>query len=143
MKEAELKIRKLPDPVLRKKLEPDYKGGCKRLVMSDSFYEAIQRPHAELVTDRISRIEPAGVRTADGRLHELDVLILATGYDAHSPFFPMEVFGMGGESIAHAWEGGSNAYLGVTAPGFPNFFMIGGPNSPVGNFSFQIGRAHV
>ncbi|MGK8208453.1 flavin-containing monooxygenase [Burkholderia cenocepacia] len=124
------------DPVLREKLRPDYKVGCKRLVMSDRFYQAIQRPNAELVTERIEQIEGAGVRTADGRLHELDILVLATGYDAHSTLFPMRVTGRDGLLIEEAWRNGNEAYLGVTIPDFPNFFMIGGPNSPIGNFSF-------
>ncbi|MCP5066061.1 MAG: NAD(P)/FAD-dependent oxidoreductase, partial [bacterium] len=68
------------DPVLREKLRPDYRAGCKRLVMSENFYDAIQHPNAELVTDGIERIEESGVRTVDGRLHELDVLVLATGF---------------------------------------------------------------
>jgi len=124
------------DPVLREKLRPSYKVGCKRLVMSDRFYEAIQRPNAELVTEGIASIEPAGVRTVDGHLHGLDVLVYATGYDAHSPFSPMEVVGAGGRTIAKAWEMANQAYMGVAIPGFPNLFMIGGPNSPIGNFSF-------
>lgn len=124
------------DPVLREKLRPDYKVGCKRLIMSDSFYEAIQHPNADLMTESIMRIEPKGVRTADGRLHELDVLILATGYNAHATFEPMRITGRGGLTIEEAWKDASEAYLAVAIPGFPNFFMIGGPNSPIGNFSF-------
>jgi cyclohexanone monooxygenase len=124
------------DPVLREKLRPDYKVGCKRLVMSDRFYSAIQRPNAELVTDAIERIEANGIRTKDGRLHEIDVLVLATGYDAHSTLFPMRVTGRDGLTIEKAWQNANEAYLGVTIPDFPNFFMIGGPNSPIGNFSF-------
>jgi cation diffusion facilitator CzcD-associated flavoprotein CzcO len=124
------------DPVLREKLRPNYKVGCKRLVMSDTFYSAITHPNADLVTDKIECIEPKGVRTVDGKLHELDVLVLATGYDAHSTLFPMKVTGRRGLTIDVAWKEANEAYLGVTIPGFPNFFMIGGPNSPIGNFSF-------
>jgi cation diffusion facilitator CzcD-associated flavoprotein CzcO len=124
------------DPVLREKLRPNYKVGCKRLVMSDTFYTAIQHANAELVTDRIECVEAAGIRTVEGRLHEIDVLILATGYDAHSTLFPMKVTGRHGLTIEEAWKHANEAYLGVTIPGFPNFFMIGGPNSPIGNFSF-------
>jgi cation diffusion facilitator CzcD-associated flavoprotein CzcO len=130
------------DPEFRVKLTPNYKVGCKRLIMSDTFYEAIQKPNANLVTDAIVRIEPSGVRTDDGRLHELDVLVLATGYDAHSTLAPMEVIGKEGLSIERAWTSESQAYLGVTVPGFPNFFMIGGPNSPIGNFSFLLTAEH-
>lgn len=124
------------DPELRAKLRPDYKVGCRRLILSDGFYEAIQRPNARLVTETISRAEPRGIRTADGELHELDLLILATGYDAHAGMSPMAIIGENGVSMEEAWADGGRAYLGVAAPGFPNWFMIGGPNSPIGNFSF-------
>ncbi|MGC4250946.1 MAG: NAD(P)/FAD-dependent oxidoreductase [Sphingobium sp.] len=126
----------IADPALREKLRPDYKVGCRRLVMSDGFYDAIQKPNAAVVTEGIERIEPGGVRTGDGHLHELDVLILATGYDAHAGLSPMKVTGKDGLDLEEAWQDGARAYLGVTVPGFPNWFMIGGPNSPIGNFSF-------
>lgn len=126
------------DPDLRARLTPDYEVGCKRLIMSDAFYEAIQQPNAELVTDAIARIEPDGVRTRDGRLHELDILVFATGFDAHAYVRPMNVIGQGGLSIDQAWAQGNKAYFGLMAPGFPNFFMLGGPNSPIGNFSFLL-----
>ena len=71
------------DPDLKARLTPDYSAGCKRLIVSDRFYPAISKPNAELVTDGISRIEPKGIRTSDGRLHEIDVLVLATGFDPH------------------------------------------------------------
>lgn len=124
------------DANLRARLTPDYKVGCKRLIMSGNFYQAIQKPNAELVTDAITRIEAGGVRTADGRLHELDVLVLATGFDAHKIMSPMVVSGRGGKRLDKTWAGAQEAYLAVTIPDFPNWFMIGGPNSPVGNFSW-------
>lgn len=124
------------DPALREKLRPDYKVGCKRLVMSDGYYAAIQKPNARLVTEKISRIEPQGVRTADGELHEVDVLVYATGISAHTPFAPMKLVGSNGLSIDEAWKDGAKAYLAIGIPEFPNFFTIGGPNSPIGNFSF-------
>ncbi|MGZ6970000.1 MAG: flavin-containing monooxygenase, partial [Acidimicrobiia bacterium] len=120
---------------LREALRPDYRAACKRLVISPNFYEAIQRPNAELVTAGIERIEPTGVRTSDGRLHELDVLVLATGYHADAFMRPMEVVGRDGTTLAEAWSDRPNAYLSISIPGFPNFFMLNGPNGPVGNFS--------
>ena len=123
------------DPELREALRPDYQAACKRLIVSPDFYEAIQQPTAELVTDRIERIEPAGVRTADGRLHELDVLVLATGFKTDAFMRPMAVIGRDGETLADAWAARPNAYMSVSIPGFPNFFMLNGPNGPVGNFS--------
>jgi cyclohexanone monooxygenase len=124
------------DPELRARLTPDYMVGCKRLIMSGNFYQAIQKPNAELVTDGIARIEPEGVRTQDGRLHELDVLVLATGFDAHKIMSPMIVSGRDGQRLDAVWADAQEAYLAVTIPAFPNWFMIGGPNSPVGNFSW-------
>lgn len=123
------------DPVLRAKLTPDYKVACKRLIMTDKFYPAIQQPNAELVTDGIERIEAAGVRTVDGKLHELDVLVLATGYHAHDFMRPMKLTGRNGLAIDEAWAEANEAYRSVAVPDFPNFFMVAGPNSPIGNFS--------
>jgi cation diffusion facilitator CzcD-associated flavoprotein CzcO len=120
---------------LRAKLSPDYRAGCKRLVISHNFYEAIQHPNAELVTESIERIEPTGVRTTDGRLHELDVLVLATGFHVDRFMRPMTIRGEQGRLLDDVWKDRPSAYLAVGVPGFPNFFMLNGPNSPVGNFS--------
>ncbi len=123
------------DPALREKLRPDYRAGCKRLIVSPNFYDAIQKPNAELVTDPIECVAPKGVRTSDGVLHELDVLVLATGFKVDSFLRPMHVVGRDGVSLNDAWTPRPNAYLSITVPGFPNLFMLNGPNGPVGNFS--------
>lgn len=123
------------DPDLRRRLTPTYRAMCKRLIVSPDFYEAIQRPNAHLVTEPIERIEPDGVRTADGALHELDVLVLATGFKADRFVRPTVVQGRDGVELDDVWSDGPIAYLSVTVPGFPNFFMLNGPNGPVGNFS--------
>jgi cation diffusion facilitator CzcD-associated flavoprotein CzcO len=123
------------DPELRERLRPDYRPGCKRLIMSGDFYEAVQQPAVELVTAGIERVEPGGVRTKDGVLHELDVLVLATGFQAHAFMRPMDVVGRDGHTLAEAWADRPVAYLAITIPDFPNFFMLNGPNGPVGNFS--------
>jgi cation diffusion facilitator CzcD-associated flavoprotein CzcO len=123
------------DPVLREKLRPSYRAACKRLVMSDDFYEAIQRPNAELVTEGIARIEPAGVRTQGGVLHELDVLVLATGFRVDAFTRPMQILGRGGIDLDEVWRHGPAAYMALSVPQFPNLFLLNGPNSPVGNFS--------
>jgi cation diffusion facilitator CzcD-associated flavoprotein CzcO len=123
------------DPELRERLRPEYRAACKRLIISPNFYDAIQRPNAELVTEVIERVEPTGVRTKDGVLHELDVLVLATGFHADAFMRPMDVVGRDGRTLADAWAERPNAYLSVSIPGFPNFFMLNGPNGPVGNFS--------
>jgi cation diffusion facilitator CzcD-associated flavoprotein CzcO len=123
------------DPVLREKLRPDHRAGCKRLVRSVDYYQAIQQPNAELVTDKIVAVEPQGVRTEDGQLHELDVLVLATGFHAHQFMRPMNVKGRDGMALNDVWEKRPTAYLSLAIPDFPNFFMLNGPTSPVGNFS--------
>ncbi|MFQ5514847.1 MAG: flavin-containing monooxygenase [Myxococcota bacterium] len=123
------------DPVLREKLRPDYRAACKRLIISPDFYEAIQRPNANLITSGIERIEPKGVRTQDGELHELDVLVLATGFRVDRFMRPMEVIGRGGVTLEEVWRDRPSAYMAISIPEFPNFFMLNGPNGPVGNFS--------
>jgi cation diffusion facilitator CzcD-associated flavoprotein CzcO len=128
-------LESVEDPELRERLRPDYRAACKRLVISPDFYGAIQRPNVELVTDAIERIERDGVRTADGRLHELDVLVLATGFKTNAFMRPMRVVGRNGVTLEEAWSPRPVAYLSVSIPEFPNFFMLNGPNGPVGNFS--------
>jgi cyclohexanone monooxygenase len=123
------------DPELRRKLTPDYAAACKRIVICSDFYPAITRETSELVTERIDRIEPAGVRTADGRLHELDVLVLATGFDPSRFILPTRVTGEGGADLEKTWDGAPRAHRAMSVPGFPNFWMIEGPTGPVGNLS--------
>lgn len=123
------------DPDLRRRLTPNYRAACKRLVISGTFYDAIQEPNAELVTSDIERIEPEGVRTADGELHELDVLVLATGFKVDRFIRPAKVLGRRDIDLDDVWADGPKAYLSMSVPDFPNFFLLNGPNSPVGNFS--------
>jgi cation diffusion facilitator CzcD-associated flavoprotein CzcO len=128
-------LRTVRDPELRRALTPNYEPLCKRLVVSSGFYRAIQRDDVTLVTDAIDHVEPSGIVTADGTLHELDVLVLATGFDAHAYMRPIELFGLDGVALEEAWSGGPRAYITVGLPGFPNFFTMLGPHSPVGNYS--------
>jgi cation diffusion facilitator CzcD-associated flavoprotein CzcO len=123
------------DPELRVRLTPDYRAACKRLVVSADFYDAIQRPNAVLVTESIDRVEAGGIRTVDGTLHELDVIVLATGFHVDRFIRPIELLGPAGHSLEEAWASGPTAYLSVAIPGFPNLFLLNGPNGPVGNFS--------
>lgn len=122
-------------PELRAKLTPDYRAACKRLIASGDFYDAIQRSNASLIAQRIERIEPAGVRTADGELHELDALVLATGFRVDRFLRPIDVRGRDGLDLDDAWADRPSAHLALTVPGFPNLFLLNGPNGPVGNFS--------
>lgn len=123
------------DPALREKLRPTYRAACKRLIVSSDFYPAVQRSNVALVTEGVECIEPPGVRTRDGRLYELDTLIFATGFRTDRFIRPAQVVGRDGVELDERWTPRPEAYLSVAIPQFPNFFMLNGPNSPVGNFS--------
>ncbi|HXW33460.1 MAG TPA: NAD(P)/FAD-dependent oxidoreductase, partial [Acidimicrobiales bacterium] len=128
-------VNSVVDPALRERLRPDYRAACKRLIVSTDFYEAIQKPNAELVTEPIEAVETKGVRTTDGVLRELDVLVLATGFAVDAFVRPMSVEGRNGVKLDDVWADRPEAYLSISVPDFPNFFMLNGPNGPVGNFS--------
>ncbi|KUI29214.1 NAD(P)/FAD-dependent oxidoreductase [Mycobacterium sp. GA-2829] len=128
-------LRTVRDRDLRKRLTPDYEILCKRTILSGGYYRAIQRPNAALITDRIERIVNRGIITGDGVLHELDVIVYATGFDAHAYMRPMNVRGIDGESLDEAWSNGARAHRSVMVPGFPNLFLTTGPYSPLANSS--------
>jgi cation diffusion facilitator CzcD-associated flavoprotein CzcO len=125
------------DRRLRDRLTPDYQPFCKRQVISPSYYRAIQAGNADVVTAPIEEITPRGIRTADGRKTDVDLLILATGFQAHNYMRPMNVRGRDGLDIEDAWAKGPRAYRMTAIPGFPNFFTVLGPNSPSGSISLQ------
>ena len=122
------------DPELREKLRPNYRAACKRLIYSWEYYDCAQRPAVFVETGGIATIEPNGVRMADGTLHELDVLVLATGFHADRFIRPTTVTGRGGQLLDDFWAIRATAHYAVALPGFPNFFMLNGPTGPVGNF---------
>ncbi len=137
-------LAKVRDPELRTKLTPDYRAGCKRLIFSCDFYECIQHANAHVITANIQQVESSGVRTVDGTLRELDMLVVATGFQADSFIRPTTVIGKGGVNLDDVWADHPVAYLSISVPEFPNFFMLNGPNGPVGNFSLiQIAEAQV
>jgi len=125
----------IPDPALRAKLEPSYPAGCKRILISDDFYATLGRGGAELVTSPIERIAPRGVVTQDGTLHEVDTIVLATGFEPFNFLSPFEVVGLYGKSLSEVWSSGIKAHRTVAVPGFPNFFLLLGPNSGLGHNS--------
>ena len=125
----------IADPGLRAKCVPDYVMGCKRVVFSNDWYPALGRPNVELITDPIERITPDGVVTADGTARAADVIIYGTGFKAAEFLTPMRVSGAGGRSLQEAWQDGAQAYFGITVSGFPNFFMLYGPNTNLGGNS--------
>ena len=128
-------LQRIRDPELRAKLTPDYDVGCKRLVMSETWFEEVQRPNVSIVTEAIERIEPEGVRTADGTLHECDILVYATGFDAHAYIRPMKLTGEKGVTLDELWADLPLTYRSVSIPHMPNFFMLNGPSSPGGSAS--------
>jgi len=125
----------IADPELRAKCVPDYVMGCKRVVFSNDWYPALARPDVDLVTDQIDWIVPDGVATADGTIRPADVIIYGTGFQATQFLTPMQVTGRGGVRLDEAWRDGAQAYLGITVSGFPNFFMLYGPNTNLGGNS--------
>lgn len=127
--------RSLPDARLREQLAPPYPLGCKRIIYSNDYYPALARPQTALVTDGIHRVTAGGVLTEDGREHLLDVLICATGYDTVRPLGNVRIEGLGGRLLSDAWAEGAQAYLGIAVAGFPNFFLMLGPNTATGHTS--------
>jgi len=140
--------RQIPDPGLRAKCVPDYVMGCKRVVFSNDWYPALTRPNVELVTDRIERVIQEGLVTADDRTRTADVIVFGTGFKAVEFLAPMEITGLRGLKLKDAWKDGAQAYLGISVSGFPNFFMLYGPNTNLGGNSIiymlegQIAYAH-
>jgi cation diffusion facilitator CzcD-associated flavoprotein CzcO len=120
---------------LRAKLEPSYKMGCKRILPTNDFYPALERPNVELVTDGIETVTARGIRTNDGVERSLDAIVLATGFEAAEHCAPFEILGRGGRSLAATWEPGAEAYLGTSVSGFPNLFLVFGPNTALGHSS--------
>ncbi|MEB3979722.1 NAD(P)/FAD-dependent oxidoreductase [Mycobacterium sp. 663a-19] len=125
------------DNALRARLTPDYEPFCKRQVISGNYYRAIGKPNASLVTEPIAEVTPTGIRTTDGAHHDLDAIVLATGFQAHNYMRPMSLRGRDGLSIDDAWAKGPRAWAMTAIPGFPNLFTVLGPNSPSGSMSLQ------
>jgi cyclohexanone monooxygenase len=130
--------RKVADPVLRAKLTPDYPFGCTRTLISSEYYPAVQRGDVDLVTADIERITATGIRTADGKERPVDTIVLCTGFRAAEYLCGVEVVGRDGTSIRQHWGGTPRAYHGIAVPGFPNFFMMYGPNTNQGGNSILL-----
>lgn len=123
------------EPVLREKLRPNYRAACKRLIYSPDYYEVVQKYGVDIVREGIERIEAQGIRTRDGELHELDVIAVCTGYRVDRFIRPAVVRGRNGTMLDDVWAKSLTAYLAISLPDFPNFFLMQGPTSPVGNLS--------
>lgn len=127
--------RSIDDPKLRAALTPNYEIGCKRILLADDFYPALKRPHVELVTEKIAEVRERNIVTRDGVERSVDVLIYGTGFHVTDQFIGMRLVGRDGIEIHDAWRNGMSAYLGVTVSGFPNFFILLGPNTGLGHNS--------
>ena len=127
--------RQVPDEDLRRRLVPPYPLGCKRIIYSSDFYPALGQPNVELVTDAIECITERGIVTADGQERALDALVCATGFDTSHPLSSLEITGLAGRTLREAWADGPEAFHGVTVAGFPNLFLMLGPNTATGHTS--------
>jgi cation diffusion facilitator CzcD-associated flavoprotein CzcO len=125
----------IADPVLRATLQPGYTVGCKRVLVSNTYFPALLRPNVSVVTGLIARITPTGVRLSDGTEHAADVLIYATGFRVMDALGHVRILGRGGVPLSDTWRGGMEAYLGVTVAAYPNLFLLVGPNTGLGHNS--------
>ena len=125
--------RQVPDPELRAKLTPNYRMGCKRIIVTDDFHPALTRPNVSVITSRITGIGPTSIRTEDGAEHEIDTLILGTGFQVMPVADPLT--GRDGQALAQRWATRREAYLGTAVAGYPNYFMLVGPNTATGHTS--------
>jgi cation diffusion facilitator CzcD-associated flavoprotein CzcO len=128
--------RKVPDAGLRSRLTPDYQIGCKRILLSSDYLPTLQRDDVRLVTSAVARVTPRGVVAADGVEREADVIVFATGFEVPGALTRTKVTGRGGAVLGDAWaRDGASAHLGITVAGFPNLFLLLGPNTGLGHTS--------
>ncbi|HSI91890.1 MAG TPA: NAD(P)/FAD-dependent oxidoreductase [Jiangellaceae bacterium] len=127
--------RQVPDPALRAKLRPDYVMGCKRILLSNDYWAALARDNVDVVTEKIQRLEPTGIVTTDGVRHEVDTIVFATGFRVTDRPIGYAVRGRDGCTLAAAWTPTMRAYLGTAVHGFPNLFLLLGPNTALGHSS--------
>jgi cation diffusion facilitator CzcD-associated flavoprotein CzcO len=131
--------RQVPDPELRAKLTPTYTPGCKRLLQSNEYFPALQRPNVTLETEKIIELRPEGVVTADGTVHEVDTIIYGTGFRVTTSPMADKITGNDGLTLHEHWGAhGMQAYCGTTVPGFPNYFGLAGPNTGIGHTSLVV-----
>jgi cation diffusion facilitator CzcD-associated flavoprotein CzcO len=143
MRKAELIARRhmraaIDDPELLAKVTPDYTLGCKRVLFSNTYYPALARANVELVTSEITEVRERSIVTADGAERPADVIIYGTGFLATESMTRVKVYGRDGVELSQRWHGGMEAYYGMSVPGFPNYFMLLGPNTGLGHNSVVI-----
>ncbi len=130
----------ISDPELRRALTPDHVIGCKRVLISEDYYPAFERPNVDLITDGVRELSAGGVISEEGTERPADVIVLSTGFESTRFLAPMEIRGREGRDLNEVWSKGANAYLGMTVAGFPNLFVMYGPNTNLGSGSiiFQL-----
>jgi cation diffusion facilitator CzcD-associated flavoprotein CzcO len=126
------------DPALRAKLTPTDPMGCKRILMSNDWYQTLQLPQVDVVTEPIAEVRPHSIVTADGAEREVDTVVLGTGFAATEFLAPMQITGLDGRDLHEQWKDGASAYLGTVVPGFPNLFVLYGPNTNLGHNSILV-----
>lgn len=127
--------KQVKDPALRAVLTPHYTIGCKRVLLSDDFYPALTQPNVEVITDKIREIKAHSIVTEDDSERQIDAIIFGTGFHITDSQLPHSIYGRDGQSLAQRWQAGSSAYLGTTVSGFPNLFLLIGPNTGLGHNS--------
>lgn len=125
----------ISDPALRRKVTPSYEFGCKRVMLTDDWYPTLTRDNVELIAEGVDGVTPSGIRDATGAERPADAIVLATGFASHEFVAPMEIAGSGGVTLESAWAEVARAYLGLSVPGFPNMFLLYGPNTNGGSGS--------
>jgi cation diffusion facilitator CzcD-associated flavoprotein CzcO len=137
----------IKDPELRRKVTPTDELGCKRVMLTDDWYPTLSKPNVELITDPVAGVTPRGIRAQHGEERPADVIVLATGFQTHGFVAPMEVLGEDGRTLAEEWSEVPRAYLGLSVPGFPNMFLLYGPNTNGGTgsviYTLEAGITHV
>ncbi|HEX5713621.1 MAG TPA: NAD(P)/FAD-dependent oxidoreductase [Solirubrobacterales bacterium] len=137
----------IKDPELRRRVTPTDEFGCKRIMLTDEWYSALAQPNVELIAERIETVTAGGVRDATGVERPADLIVLATGFASHDFVAPMEIVGAGGRRLAEEWAEVPRAYLGASVPGFPNMFLLYGPNTNGGSgsvvYTLEAGVGHL
>ena len=126
------------DPDLRERLTPHFRLGCKRVLVSSDYLPALTQPNVEVIASAVRELVPEGIVDAEGRTHEVDTIVFATGFRVTDQPFSEHVHGREGRTLAEVWRGSPQAYLGTTVAGFPNFFLLTGPNTGLGHSSMLL-----
>ncbi|HEY6001512.1 MAG TPA: NAD(P)/FAD-dependent oxidoreductase, partial [Anaeromyxobacter sp.] len=130
--------RSVRDPALRARLTPSYRAGCKRILLSDDYYPAVARSNVEVVTEPVREVEERSLGLADGRAIDVDAIVLATGFAVQEYLGGLAVTGRDGVTLRDYWREGARAWLGMLVPGFPNLFLLNGPNTGLGHNSMVV-----